>query len=167
MKDAIRLKDGKLLVWAEWENDGVLRWKGDTTLRKYRKLCEERNHIDLKKYQCFFAFSERQFEEGLKALSLPEGTKLVRSGYGLIGTREGMDRLYAEYARIRKRIVDECDPQEVYLYEYNNHECCIDWDGDENAIRYIIDYWGADVARHIKRWSAMKKVDEIVAEKAD
>ena len=164
MKDTIRLNGGKLQVWADWENDGMLRWKGDTTLKKYRELCEERNHIDMKKYQCFFAFSSRQFEEGLKALSLPEGTKLVRSSYGLTGTREGMGRLYEEYDRIRKRIVDECDPQEVYLYEYNNHECCIDWDGDERAIRYIIDYWGADVAKNIMRCNAMRKVDEIAAD---
>lgn len=164
MKDVIKLCDGRLQVWADWENDGMLRWKGDRTLKRYRQICEERNHMDVGKFQCFFAFSEKQLKEGLERLALPEGEKLVRTGYGLFGTREGMDRLHEEYARLRKRIVEECDAQEVYLYEYNNHECCIDWDGDENAIKLIIDYWGAETARNIMRCNALRKVDEILAD---
>lgn len=45
----------------------------------------------------------------------------------------------------------ECDPQEVYFYEYNNHECMIAWDGDKEAYDLIVGYWGEEVAKTIKR----------------
>ena len=61
----------------------------------------------------------------------------------------------------RYKIRSECNPQEVYVYEYNNHECCIDWDGDLNAIRIIATVWGEDVARTIKRKNACYPIDSI------
>lgn len=53
--------------------------------------------------------------------------------------------------------------REVYFYEYNNHECMIDWDGDLSAIRIIIDIWGVAIAEKITRFSAGLTMADIIA----
>jgi len=58
-------------------------------------------------------------------------------------------------------IFHECDPQEVYCYEYNNHECCIAFDGDIEAIRLVAGIWGVETAKTIKRRSAFYRVEEL------
>ena len=68
-----------------------------------------------------------------------------------------LDRLH-EYD---DRIKEDCDPQEVYCWEYNNHESFLSWDGDMGAIQVIIDIWGADVAKTIKRRSVCYSIDEL------
>ena len=47
------------------------------------------------------------------------------------------------------------------MYEYNNHECCLDLDGDLNAIRIIATVWGEDAARTIKRKNACYPIESI------
>ena len=124
------------------------------TLRRYRELCEERCHIDCHRYDCFFAFGDKQFEEGLKQIRpLREGEKICSAGAGLYGTRDGLDRYFAAHDDFDKRIAAECDPQEVYFHEYNNHECQISWDGDEPAYQIIVRLWGEDTAQKIQRVS--------------
>lgn len=146
-----------------WDNDGVLEYKNAKTLKRYRELRDEQSHVDVKKFDVFFAFSNEQFAEGLKSIRpLADGEKLVRIGGGGFGTKDGAKRLFEFYESIDAKIKAECDPQEVYVYEYNNHECCIAWDGDLDAIKIIIDIWGADVARNIKRYNASMSVDNII-----
>lgn len=109
--------------------NGVLEYKNAKPLKRYRELKDEQANVDTKKYDVFFAFSIAQFEEGLKSIRpLAEGEKLVRIGGGGFGTKDGAKRLFEFYESIDAKIKAECDPQEVYVYEYNNHECCIAWD---------------------------------------
>lgn len=143
-------------------NYGVLDYKHAHTLKRYKELCDERCKVDVSKYDCFFAFSDKQFSEGLKSIRpLQEGEKLVSIGAGGYGTKEGAKRLFEFYDSINDKIRSECNPQEVYVYEYNNHECCLDWDGDLNAIRIIATVWGEDVARTIKRKNACYPIESI------
>jgi hypothetical protein len=51
-------------------------------------------------------------------------------------------RFFKFYDDSRAAIPKECDPQEVYFYEYNNHECMIAWDGDKEAYDLIVGYGG-------------------------
>ena len=147
----------------DWDNDGVLSYRNAKTLKRYHELKDAQANVDTKKYDVFFAFSNEQFEEGLKSIRpLAEGEKLVRIGGGGFATKDGAKRLFEFYESIDAKIKAECDPQEVYVYEYNNHECCIAWDGDLEAIKIIISIWGADVARNIKRFSASKSIDCII-----
>ena len=69
----------------------------------------------------------------------------------IIGTRKGIDDFMYFYEERDKQIPKECDPQEVYFYEYNNHECCYGWEGDTPAYELIVNYFGEDVAKAIKR----------------
>lgn len=60
-----------------------------------------------------------------------------------------------------KYIKESCEPQEVYCYEYNNHECQYSWNGDYSAIEIIIDIWGKEIAHKINRTNAVYSIDEI------
>lgn len=58
---------------------------------------------------------------------------------------------YLKYAHdIHKQQAAECDPQEVYFYEYNNHEC--QYHDDTHAYAIIVDIFGEDIAKQIKRF---------------
>ena len=69
----------------------------------------------------------------------------------MIGTRSGIRGMLEFYDKRDKQISQECDAQEVYFYEYNNHECCYGWEGDAPAYELIVDYFGEDIAKTIKR----------------
>lgn len=94
--------------------------------------------------------------------SQPEGEKLLHIGGGGFATKDGAKRLFEFYESINAKIKAECDPQEVYVYEYNNHECCIAWDGDLEAIRIVLSLFGEEAARKIKRFRASMTVDNLV-----
>lgn len=145
-----------------WDNEGMLDYKNDRTLNRYRELCKEQYSVDVSKYDCFFAFSNEQFVQGLKSIRpLKEGEKLISIGAGGYGTKDGVKRLFEFYDEIKERIRNECDPQEVYVYEYNNHESCISHDGDLEAIRLVAGIWGNEIAREINRKSAFYSVDDL------
>jgi hypothetical protein len=112
--------------------------------------------------ECFFAFSKTQFAEG-KARMIPEGSKIYDGGAGLYGTKEGIKKLHADYDAISKRIGEECDPQEVYDCEFNNHECGYTCD-DTEAMKYIIAYFGIEKAKGVARKYAYNTIEEIVKE---
>jgi hypothetical protein len=122
------------------------------TLKRYTELQDEKYHIDCYKYDCFYAFGQKQFDENKKRISpLRDGEKYVSAGAGLYGTRDGLDRLFAALKDIDEKIKQECDPQEVYFYEYNNHECQISWDGDIEPYNIILRIWGKEIASKIVR----------------
>ena len=107
----------------------MLDYNNAKTLNRYIGLCDERNRCDITSYDCFFAFSNKQFYEGLKTIRpLEEGEKLVRFMAGGYGTKDGVKQLVAFYKDMRERIANECQPYEIYCYEYNNHESFISWE---------------------------------------
>ena len=93
---------------------------------------------------CFFAFGKRQFEEAVKEKGLEE-SKILSAGQGLYGTKEGIENYVNRrikqiedlYAETRER----CTSQEVYDYEFANHECGYICD-DEEAIKRVIEVFG-------------------------
>ena len=134
------------------EYDGSVVMYNAKTVERYRQLQQEKSEQDCYKFDCFFAFSNAQFAEGLKKIRpLKEGEKLVCVGAGMYGTRDGVDKFFASYHEIDNRIKQECDPQEVYFYEYNNHESMISWDGDAEPFKIITRIWGKEVAASIVR----------------
>lgn len=74
----------------------------------------------------------------------------------------GIYNMFKHFDAINELIKAECNPQEVYFFEYNNHECMYSYEGDEPAIQLIIDYWGADVARTIVRIDGATPIDELI-----
>ncbi|MCM1503368.1 MAG: hypothetical protein NC115_12010 [Bacteroidales bacterium] len=147
----------------DWDNDGYLRIENDKTIGRYKALKKEKQDVDLRKYNVFVAFNQETFDREMKRIKplLEDGEKLVRIGGGVYGTREGYRRLTEYYDSVQEKIRQECDPWEIYLYEWNNFECCIAWDGDEDAIKEICRIWGDEVARSIPRLIQMYTIDEI------
>lgn len=50
------------------ENDCLMTWKNARTLGRYKALCNERDSVDVKKYDCFFAFGNESFARGMKGI---------------------------------------------------------------------------------------------------
>lgn len=142
--------------------DGVLVINGAQTLQKYQQI---RYGKDAPMEGCFFAFDKQQFEEGYEQIKhlLGENEKIVSVGHGtgMFGVRKYVDRVFDFYDNKNKLIREECDPQEVYYYEWNNYETCYTID-DEKAIKIIIDIWGVEVAKTIKRICDAQTIDQIL-----
>lgn len=163
---SIQTTKGELRYFRDWENwDGGINMINPVTVKRYREIKDMQPDAD--KCGVFFAFSNSQFREGYDHLvelgHIKKGEKVIRTDLGgMFGTKEGIDKFLSYYADRDKDIIAECDPQEVYFYEYNNHESMIAWDGDLEAIKIIISLWGADVARKIKRYNASQSVENLV-----
>ncbi len=144
------------------KENGTLKIEGAKTLGTYQKLRYE-NEAPME--GCFFAFSNEQFKEGYEQIKhlLGENERIVSvgNGTGLYGIRKYINRFFDFYNNKEKLIREQCDPQEVYYYEWNNYEVCITGD-DEKAIKIIIDIWGEEVAKTIKRIYAAQTVDQIL-----
>lgn len=130
---------------------GAVLMHNDKTIEKYQSLLDERAKIDTSRYNCFFAFGREQFEDEKKRIPLKEGEKIVAAGLGLYGTKEGLHKFFDAQDEITARIRKECDPQEVYFYEYNNHECMVNGD-DQNAYDIVERIWGDAIAKEIVRF---------------
>ena len=109
---------------------------------------------------CFYAFGEWQFHEGLKKFGLEEGfkdgsVKICHAGSGLYGTKEGLDEYFQALrertAADRAQIREKCTPQDVYEVEYNNYECMYDWDGDLRALDRVVFWFGKDAIYKVRR----------------
>lgn len=161
---SIQTTKGELKYYRDWDNEGGIVMLNAKTVKRYREIKDIQP--DCSKFGVFFAFSREQFDEGYKGLinhgHIKDGDKVLRGPAGLFGTKKGIENFIGFYETRDKAIPIECDPQEVYFYEYNNHESMIAWDGDLEAIKIIIDIWGADVARQIKRYNASMSVDNII-----
>lgn len=100
--------------------------------------------------ECFFAFSNEQFEKEKRKANIPKDKKVYSLSNGLYGTKEGLDNFVKQSNAISQKITDTCKPIEVYKYEFDNHEC--DYTGNDSAaIQIVIDYFGLEIAKEIKR----------------
>lgn len=118
----------------------------DTTIKK--------TYAELKNYQpkpenCFFAFSNEQLLEGLKKHNLKK-EDVFNFGHGLVGTKEGVTKFFDEIDYNTQLIILTIEPQEVYDYEFINHEC--DYTGDDSEAYEIVEnYFGKEIAKSVKR----------------
>ncbi len=154
----IKTAHGMLEVYTNWDQEGAICMRNPKTIDRYKEIMKEEPDSD--KYGIFWAFSDRQFEEGVDRMIekglFKKGEKVYSIGAGGYGVNKKLiDDFFVFYKNRRKRAADECDPQEVYLYEYNNHECMIDWDGDKAAYDIIVSMYGEEVANGVKRFSVM------------
>lgn len=152
-------------VTQNWDNDGALVISNAQTLQRYLELKEINHNAPMEEFGIFFAFNKKQFEDGYNKLvqsgKITYGEKVQRGPGGSFGIKGAFDKLIEYYDTQDERIKKECDPQEVYWYEYNNYECCIDCDGDKRAILFIIDTFGEEAARSIKRFRAYYSFEEL------
>lgn len=159
------MENQKFEFWQDWDRyEGGLVWKNAKTLKRYKELSEQ--HAPVKGW--FAAFSNEQYAEGLSDLigkgEAKNENEIKRFGAGVFGTADGLKQMMDFYWERDKRIAEECDPQEVYCVEYNNHECMIAYDGDLEAMRLCIGLFGADRCKSIQRFCAFYTFDHIAKE---
>lgn len=151
-----------LEIKQDWDNDGMLVISNAKTIKHYIELKKELDECDIHKFDMFFAYNNKQFDEGLNSIRpLAEGESIYEFGQGAYGTKDGIDKYVAFCKNVKKRIAEECDPQEVYCYEFNNYESFIAYDGDANVIRLIAEYWGWDIAAKIRRYSKFYDIEDL------
>lgn len=125
------------------------------------------NYLELKSKtpeltDCFFAFNMQQYHEGVRQL---QGKEVYSGEYvcrGLFGTKEGVHNFLNFHNDLKNQIREECTPQEVYDYEYDNHECGYVCD-DTEAIRIVIYYFGMIPALTIKRRYGFVDIESLEA----
>lgn len=163
----IQTTKGELQYYRDWNNwEGGIRMLNPQTIKRYIEIRKGEPNCD--ELGVFFAFSNKQFDEAIERLTklgkITDKTeiKYVKGFSGLYGTDEGLTAFYDFYHNREKAIPTDCDPQEVYFYEYNNHESMYAWDGDVEAMKIVIKYWGVDVAKTIKRYNASKSISQIM-----
>jgi len=127
-----------------------------STIRRYREIYDEQPPL----FKCFFAFSKCQFERGMAEAGIREDEKIYQDACGLYGTKEGLEAVFTFYEEKSKRIAEECNPQDVYDYEFANHECEITYD-DAEAIQIVIDYFGEEQAKTVERRYARTFIGKI------
>ena len=163
----VKTSRGELRYYRDWNNsEGGVVMLNPQTINRYIEI--RSFHPNIERYACFFAFGNEQFDKNLAAAigagRIKEGEKLYYhpSISGLHGTAEGIAAFVKAYADRDATIPVECDPQEVYFYEYNNHESMYAWDGDLDAVRLVMGHFGVDAARSLVRFSAGLSVDQIL-----
>lgn len=121
------------------------------TIDRYRELKAEQPKSE--NYGVFFAFDKEQFKEGYNILVhrgfINEGDKICEGIAGMYGTRSEIGRYMDFYKEREAMMKAECNPQEVYFYEWNNHECM--FTNDDDAMKVVISIFGKEVAHTIHR----------------
>lgn len=138
--------------YQDWErSEGGIYMVNAKTINRYHELKAEQP--DSEKYGIFFAFNDEQFKQGYDGLVrrgfIKDGDKVERAFAGGYGTRSEIDRYLAFYKEREERTKAECNPQEVYFYEWNNHECM--FGGDDEALKIVASIFGNEAAHTIHR----------------
>lgn len=149
--------------WQDWDKyEGMLAYRHAKTIKHYLKLKQSCNGFDFADYEMFAAFNDEQWQKGIASIRpLKDGEKLVCIAPGVYGTREGAKRYHDRVMAVCDRITAECDPQEVYVYEYNNHECALAYYGDEDAVQLVVTHFGWEAAAKLRRVTAYLSLEEI------
>jgi hypothetical protein len=155
----------KLEYTIDWNCDGTVRMKNARTIDRYVEL--RGTQPNLSELGIFCAFTKEQYERGLASIEKREGKKVLCGPSGLFGYEESFDKLCDFYQTIDEKVKAECDPQEVYFYEYNNHECMINLEGDTPAIRVLLSYWEPAILESLTRLNDFETIDEIVENDSD
>ena len=154
-KEITTLPSG-LQYYRDWDQDGHVVMVNPKTIKRYNELKYDKGaHPDASQYGVFFAFSDKQFDEGYNSLVkrgyIKDGDKVKKAVAGLFGTFEEIKRFYEFYRERDELVKAECDPQEVYFYEYNNYECMYSYEGDQEAYNAVADIWDKDIANKLYR----------------
>lgn len=112
--------------------------------KKQRKAFEE--------FPIAYAFNEKQLEEALEKLGATKEECVSVFDHGDIVKRTDVKRLIAMLERqrdelIRRILDDEEFAEAAFLYEMDNHEYAINWDGDAD----VLDCFGLTIEK-INQW---------------
>lgn len=115
--------------------------------------------------EVFFAFSKKQWDEGVIKLREHSDAKIYSAGMGMYGTKEGLDYYLNFYNDRDEAIKTLCDVQAVYLYECENHEFMLTHE-DTEALEIVFNIFGPEGVKRVKRkrgaWSHKTEASEVL-----
>ena len=159
------MKNENLKHHRDWDCDGAIRMENAQTIKLYDQIHQETYNISLENYDCFYAFDGKQLDEGLTRIHKTKD-QVRNFGGGLIGTKEGVTRYLEFLEKQNERIANECDPQEVYFDEFNNHECMIAYEGDTAAIELVMSIFGNEIAKSLTRYNELYSYEQLILRQA-
>jgi len=129
------------------KREDIELWADDNYIYRHLKRELERN--------AEFTFVE--FENGIRIIAhYPYGS----INYGILPHSIDELDVILENIERSKRIAEECNPQDVYDYEFANYECELIYD-DEEAIQIVIDLFGEEQAKTVERRYARTFIGKI------
>lgn len=109
-------------------------------MNKYREL-KEKQGKEINEFPMIFAFSKKQFAEGMAKLGLKENEtnkilSIGNGGYIRKSDEKSLDDMLARHKEEFKKAINEDLTGEGFIYhmfnyELGNHEYCITWELDE------------------------------------
>ena len=101
---------------------------------------QEKHREEMNNFPIAYAFNDKQLEEALVKLGVKSSKECVTVfGHGDIVKRENAPKFVAMLKRHTKEIQElmlsnEEIAEAAFLYELDNHEYAINWDGDEDVL---------------------------------
>ena len=101
---------------------------------------QNKQREELNNFPIAYAFDEKQLEEALEKLGANDVSECVTIyGHGDIVKKEDASRFVAmlkrHTAEVKELILSDADiAMEAFLYEMDNHEYCINYDGDGDVL---------------------------------
>lgn len=132
---------------------------------------QKKHRKELEDFPIAYAFNDKQLEEALEKLGATKDECVTVIGHGDIMKRENAKPFIALLKRQAQEVKDKLknDPEfaeAAFLYEMDNHEYAINWDGDEDVLAcFAIDWddiceWGLQLAWESARRKHMKHAQE-------
>lgn len=132
---------------------------------------KDRQQKELNEFPIAYAFNDKQLKEALAKLGATREECVTVFGHGDIVKREDAPRFIAMLKRhtqeVKDALVADVDfAIGAFLYEMNNHEYCINYDGDGDVLGCFGLEWedleklGLKTAYHIARKEHMRIAHE-------
>ena len=98
----------------------------------------EKHQKELTDFPIAYAFSDKQLEEALEKLGATKEECVTVYGHGDILKKTDVpafrDMLKRQAKELREALMDEDFAEAAFLYEMDNHEYAINWDGDAEVL---------------------------------
>lgn len=132
---------------------------------------QKRQQKELEDFPIAYAFNKEQLDEALRKLGVNSVTECVSvMGHGDVVKRTDAPKLLAMLHRHTKELQDAMKNEEfaeaAFLYEMDNHEYAINWDGDADVLsalcldeKMLVEFGLEDAYRRARR-AHMKHVEE-------
>lgn len=98
----------------------------------------KKHEQELTDFPIAYAFSDKQLQEALAKLGATKEECVTVSGHGDIMKRTDVPAFFAMMKRHKEELAeamkDEDFAEAAFLYEMDNHEYAINWDGDADVL---------------------------------
>lgn len=107
---------------------------------------KKRHEQEVEEFPIAYAFNDEQLKEALKKLGATKDECVTVFGHGDIVKKENAPKFIAMLRRHTKEVKDALIADKdfayaAFLYEMNNHEYCINYDGDGDVLGCFALEW--------------------------